>query len=226
MAVMIAGCLLLSCAEFGIFRTAPDRSKWRSHTILLSEWKLTFDTPVGSENEPWDHLWVKPINLEYDSHLLIGEPAQIFNASWTYRGTFLEGLLGRLRVAMFVIPRAKGYETNMRQREELESYIRQHESQLWSPHNERYLKTNLERFLIILPQVYDRIMLGNGQWLRYKFNGQFDYYGYAIGLRETQYLEIQFDFIDNTDGRKRGDWRPDAERLREEIAATLRLEKA
>jgi hypothetical protein len=137
----------------------------------------------------------------------------------------MEGLLGKLRIRIWVLPLAENYGYNLLQIDQLQKYLQNRQKETWSTINEQYQRKGQEDLVVVLPQEYERLTIHGRQWLRFKFGGQFDFYGYAIALREDRILQVEFDFVDNTYGQKQDAWRPDAERLREEIAATLRLER-
>ena len=223
---LLATALLLnSCAGSGLFTAAPDRSKWMTHTIHLANWTLKFNIPGGYEMEKWDHLWSKDMDLDLNRELQQWRSAQAFNAAWEYHGFLTEGLMGTLRVTVWLLGRVEGDSHNLLHLDELEEYRRTLESKEWVPVNEKNLRSGHRELLVELPKVYERVMVSGQEWLRFKYSGHEDYYGYTIGLREDRCLVVKFAFIDNTGGKKRQDWRTDAELLREEIVATIRLEQ-
>lgn len=224
-AMVLGASLVVSCASRGLLSSEkPDRSTWTPYTIELSDWTLKFDVPGGQVVEPWGgRLWIRTVDLDRHKKLLEGNAVRVFEAYWEYEGGVLDGLLGSIQLDIFVVSRFEGYYQNLLSTDDLESYSRIRNSQVWDPANEQHRRRGEHRLLVNIPQIYDRVTLHEHQWLRFKFGGHLDLYGYVIGLRDDRYVEVQFSFADN--GKKRPDWRIDAERLREEIAATLRLEQ-
>ena len=224
-ALLATALLLNSCAGSGLFTAAPDRSKWSTHTIHLANWRLKFNAPDGYEMEKWDHLWSKDMDLDLNRELERWQSAQAFNAAWEYHGFLTEGLMGTLRMTVWLLGRIEGDLHNLLRLNELEEYRRVLERKEWDPVNEKNLRSGHRELLVEVPKLYQRVVISGREWLRFKYSGHENYYGYTIGLREDRSLVVKFAFIDNTGGKKRQDWRSDAEQLREEIVSTIRLEE-
>ena len=76
------------------------------------------------------------------------------------------------------------------------------------------------RFVVALPENDKRVTLHGREWLVYSLGGQLDRIVDVTLLTPAHYLQVAFDFVDNSRGYETT-WRSDAQSIADSIAASL-----
>lgn len=150
----------------------------------------------------------------------------VFAHAWDFRGRFWQGVVGSLVMTVEASSKPNSYQKDMTSLDNLQEFIQRRLEEFHEPRNEEGLRKGQSEFNVTVPKSYKRVTIHDTEWLVYSLGGWKDLTVYATPLTPAHYLEVGFDFIDNSKSRGyKTTWRRDAQALADQIAATLELRR-
>lgn len=207
------------------FAGGVDLSRWIEQRSRISGTELVFRVPPGDSPAMPGRPLVRQVDLERDLDRKTGGIG-VFAHAWDFRGWFWQGVLGDLDVTVAVRSRPSDYQKDLTALENLQALIDRKLKEFHEPRNEEGIRKGQSEFNVTVPSSYKRVTIHDTEWLVYSLGGWLDRTDYATPLTPAHYLEVGFDFIDNSKrlGYKTT-WRRDAQVLADQIAATLELRR-
>ena len=205
----------------------PDMSGWTTHTIQLSETKLSFRVP-GRPSRDFPRVPVIPsVNLEQDVDPRARQFIRVFGEHWDYEPWLFPGQYGTLGMNVFVVARPDSFPHDLMNVSSLQE-LQTLELAAFITHNEEVMKKGHRESVVVLPQAKDfqRRTLSDREWLVFSLGGAKDTTKYVVPLTSHHYLEISFSFIKGLRAHEQPEWRAEAQAVTEQIMASIQLRKA
>jgi hypothetical protein len=210
----------------GGFAGEADLSRWIEQRSKISGLELVFRVPPGySASTPGLPL-VPGVDLERDLDSKTHAIA-VFAHAWDFRGRFWQGKVGGLTLTIGVRTKPDSYPKDLTALDNLRELIQRKLEEFHLPRNEELRRKSQAEHIVTLPEGYPRITIHNREWLVYSMGGPWkDSRHYATPLTSAHYLEVGFNFVDNSKSQgHKTTWRRDAQAVADQVAASLELRK-
>lgn len=225
MKLVVRICLLISCLSVSCCAaqsSKPDAAMI-SHEIRIGNDIYSFKVPAGeSKDFPRQDVFNA---FEFSSGEAAYKPGGygLMKKFWDYKN----GIVGfnqdgtmvfQFRVRQF-IPGFVYEEDNIGA---IKKYIFDELSNSYDKLNAKYLRDGNSHMMIKIPENIEQIKFSGKDAFHYQLGGASDFDAYVIPLNEKYFLQIQFDFIDNSHGRGM-EWKKKAQADADQIRASMKI---
>jgi hypothetical protein len=210
----------------------PDLSRWTEYGIRLSTMYLMFRVPGGQDREMRPEARVSVVDLygDLDAFDNTKRPAlTLYRHTWSYRHWLWPGRNGLLD--MYVIVRTtpeEGGGSRVMDVANLQRMVSADLDRRYETPNRENTRRNRHDLVVRLPGVseYGHDSIQGRDWLVYAFGTrERESVEYATALTAARYLQVGFEFIDNTRGKKL-EWRDRARGVATQIIRSFHLRPA
>jgi hypothetical protein len=210
----------------------PNLSRWTEHGIRLSAMYLVFRVPDGQDREMRPEARVSFVDLygDLDAFDTTKRPAlTLYRHTWSYRHWLWPGRLGLLD--MYVIVRtatAEGGGSRVMDLADLQRMVSADLDRRYETPNRENTRRSRHDLVVRLPGVseYGHETIQGRDWLVYSFGRrEREAVEYATALTPSRYLQVGFEFIDNTRGKKL-EWRDRARGAATQIIRSFNVRPA
>lgn len=220
-ALAVVTATIISCPSSA--RTHAAKSIMVTHELRVGNGTLVFSVPEGESAD----FPVQPVSVAYDfpsgGLALRPEGVTLVRKYWDYRGGDLginkDGTLGfHVRVREF----RRGFRYDPSSPQEVSEYLLDELSIAYGERNSRFARQGLDAKIVIIPKRVDMVELGERRAYSYRLEGAYDFDALIVPITDQYYVQIQFDYIDNSHGRPSG-WRARAQSDADSIQSSIRF---
>ena len=214
--------VLLSSSAFAA--SGLDLNHWTEERIMLSNLELVFQVPGGQHDAAPPRPTIRRVDLVRDFANLPPERNgfPIYDHTWAVDARFLIGNMGSLNLIVSVARRPNDYTAEFTSLDDLQPVIARNLDRTYTATNEKVRRQGNEKFAARLPETYNRVNIRGRAWLVYSLGGWFDRTFYATLLTKNHYLQVGFDFINNSRGHK-SDWRQQSQEISDKIITSVEI---
>lgn len=212
----VCGC---SCAA----RTPDSRTAMISHEIRVGDAVYSFSVPPGESGdfpgqEVFDAFDLSSGDIPYRR-----EGFTLMKKFWDYRngrvGLNKDGTLAfQFRVRQF----EHGFRFDKKNPQMLKNYLLDELSRTYGARNANHLSAGHDRLVVKIPIKIELVEFGKSMAFHYKLEGGTDFDAFVIPIAEGFFVQIQFNFIDNSVGRGM-EWRRKAQVDADSIRSSMEI---
>jgi hypothetical protein len=194
-----------------------------AHEIRVGSEIYRFSVPVGeSKDFPLQKVFVA-FDFPPNSDMYRRDGFSLMHKFWDYRngaiGINKDGTLDfQFRVRQF----DREFKYEQKKPDAIQKYLLDDLSRAYEKLNAGYLKNGHDQLVVKLPEKINLTELAGKTAFSYRLGGGSDFDAYIIPVSEKYFVQIQFNFIDNSLGRGM-EWRKKAQADADMIRSSMRI---